>query len=172
MAHRRGFRPRPGLLRDDTSVDAESRQTRRRGRALHPRLHDRSGVFGEPVGLHDRHVSDDDRRAQSPLASRRRLSDCPLACACCRTGCAMPATSRRTSSACPPAVRFQRHRQDRLEFHLPGAAVRFGSLGRPQVASAILSRRSIFRRRTGSFTRRRRRTPPRSSSRRIIPTIR
>ena len=38
------------------------------GGAVHPRLHDRAGLLGEPVGVHDRHVSDHNRRPQPPLA--------------------------------------------------------------------------------------------------------
>ena len=43
------------------------------GRALHAVLHDRAGLLAQPQRVHDRHVSDDDRRAQPPLAPRRRL---------------------------------------------------------------------------------------------------
>ena len=40
---------------------------------LHAGLHHGAGLLGEPLGVHDGHVSDDHRRPQPPLAPRRRL---------------------------------------------------------------------------------------------------
>ena len=67
------------------------------GRALHARLRHRAGLRAEPLGVHDRHVSDHDRHAPHAFASRRRLSPARRACGRSRTGCRTPATSPPTS---------------------------------------------------------------------------
>jgi hypothetical protein len=59
----RRLRPAARLLRHEGSLDSSSRSTRARRCALHALLHHRAGLFGEPLSVHDRHVSDHHRRA-------------------------------------------------------------------------------------------------------------
>ena len=62
----------------------------------------------------------------------------------------------------PAELWLSRQRQDRLEFHVRGPAVRLRQVERPERRISRSSRRSIFRRRTARSTRRR--TPIRRRS--------
>ena len=84
------FGAAPRLLRHAAGLDAQPRPAGGRGGALHAGLHHGAGLLAEPVGVHDRHVPDDDRRAQPPLAPRRRLPAARRASGCSPTGSATP----------------------------------------------------------------------------------
>ena len=99
----------------------------RRRRALHARLRDRPGLRHQPLGVHDRHVSDVDRHAPHAVASRRRLS---------------PAGRRAAADALAQGRRLlhgqhqddrrprRRHRQARPELRQRRADLRLGPVVR------------------------------------------
>ena len=164
------FGPHLGCYGTTAGLDAQPRPAGRRGRPLHPGLHHRAGLLGEPVGVHDRHVPDHHRRPQPPLAPRRRL---PLPEGVRRrspTGCATPATSPPTSATFPTPSTFTGTGKTDWNFTYDGKPFDSDRLGRPEVRISRSSPRSTSRRRTARSTPRSRPTRPRSSSRPIIPT--
>ena len=136
LAHRRGLR-RSWAARREAGLDAEPRPAGGRGRALHPGVHHGAGLLGQPLGLHDRHVPDDDRRAQPPLAPRRRLPACP-------TGVRVLPEWMRDAGYFTANIRTIRPSsalgtgKTDWNFTPPRAALRRRPVGRPEAAPAVL----------------------------------
>ena len=138
LADLRGHLARPGLLRPRARQDPELGQAGGRRGQVHQRLRHRPGLFGLPLGVHDRDVPDQHRRAPSSQPSRRRVRP---ASAGGRHHGILPAGRLLHLQRC--GTQLQAERQDRLELHAHDPSRSTAPTGRSASRTSRSSPRSI-----------------------------